>query len=269
MEFALTSVTLLSLLMTVAMAVVTWRLVREERRRSAARLAALAAELGPRRAPVETPARLASAASVPVAPRVSPPVPARTAGRVQTPPRVEVTIREQPALLGGSGTKTGGIFGAPIESTSGFLSRFAGLGVAAVVLIAVVSAAIFAFPDRDRDDTAPPEERAPFELLALDHESQDGFLAISGAVRNPLDGADATRLAVIAMAFDGEGTMVASGRAPVSTEVLLPGSEARFEISLPAERVNRYRISFLINEATVPHVDRRAVGEPAQERTES
>ena len=45
MEFTLGAVTFLSLLIAVAMGVVTWRLVREERRRSAARLAALAEEL--------------------------------------------------------------------------------------------------------------------------------------------------------------------------------------------------------------------------------
>ena len=269
MQFALTSVTLLSLLMTVAMAVVTWRLVREERRRSAARLAALATELGPRRDSAETPSRVAEAASGRSASHARPAAQGRTGGRVPAPPRVEVTIREPSALLAGSGTKTGGLFGAPIESTSGFLSRFAGLGVAAALLLAVVSAAIFAFPDRAPDETAAPTERAPFELLALDHDSQDGFLAISGAVRNPLDGTDASQLAVIALAFDGEGTMVASGRAPVGTDVLLPGGEAGFEISLPAARVNRYRISFLIDEATVPHVDRRTVGDPVAERTES
>ena len=45
MQFALGFVTVLALLMTIAMGVVTSRLVKGERRRSAARLAALATEL--------------------------------------------------------------------------------------------------------------------------------------------------------------------------------------------------------------------------------
>ena len=255
MEFALASVTLLSLLMTVAMAVVTWRLVREERRRSAARLAALTSELESHHTTV---------AEIPLRPVRRAPAPPQSA-----PSQCDVTIHEQPTLLTGSGAKTGGIFGAPIESTSGFLSRFAALGVAGALLIAVVSAAIFAFPDSDRDETETSGRRVPVELLVLDHDTEDGFLAISGSVRNPADGTDTERLAVIAMAFDRDGAMVASGRAPVGSDVLLPGGEASFEISLPADRVNRYRISFLMNETTVPHIDRRAVAAPATERTES
>ena len=55
MPFALGIVTVLALLMTIGMGLVTWRLVREERRRSAARLAALAGELGQHPAPSPEP----------------------------------------------------------------------------------------------------------------------------------------------------------------------------------------------------------------------
>ena len=45
MDVALATVTVISLTMALAMGVVTWRLVREERRRSDARVATLMAEL--------------------------------------------------------------------------------------------------------------------------------------------------------------------------------------------------------------------------------
>ena len=61
MAFALGIVTVLALLLTTGMGVVTWRLVREERRRSAARLAALAAELGERPSASVEPSRAATA----------------------------------------------------------------------------------------------------------------------------------------------------------------------------------------------------------------
>ena len=61
MAFALGIVTVLALLLTTGMGVVTWRLVREKRRRSAARLAALAAELGERPSASVEPSRAATA----------------------------------------------------------------------------------------------------------------------------------------------------------------------------------------------------------------
>ena len=48
------------------------------------------------------------------------------------------------------------------------------------------------------------------ELLALKYQRQDGFLAISGLVRNPEGGTVTSQLSVLAMAFDQAGVMVAS-----------------------------------------------------------
>jgi hypothetical protein len=169
----------------------------------------------------------------------------------------------------GEGAPTGGLFGAPVQSTSGFTSRFAWLGAAGALIVAFVSVVMLVFPDRDRDGTAEGPDPVPMELLVLEHARRGGFLSISGAVRYPAEGAEARRLAVMAMAFDRDGAMVASGRAPVDGITLLPGGETAFEISLPAERVARYRISFLIDETTVPHVDRRDVFPAARPETES
>ena len=272
MEFALATVTLLSLIMTAAMGIVTWRLVREERRRSAARLAALASELqrgrpALPREPVPM-AKPAMTSTRPTKPLVRPRPPATLSH-----PPIDVTIRERedssPAVPVGAGAPTGGLFGAPVQSTSGFTSRFAWLGAAGVLIAAFVSAVILAFPDRDPDRGADGPDTVPVELLALEHDRQGSFLAISGAIRNPAEAAGARQLAVMAMAFDRDGAMVASGRAPVEADTLLPGAETVFEVSLPAERITRYRVSFLSEEATVPHVDRRAVFSAAPPETES
>lgn len=266
MEFALATVTVLSLVMTLSMGVVTWRLVREERRRSAARLAALAADLkrDDRPAP-PSPTPLASHPSamptawtepvptfLPVS--VSPPAGARRAADVTIRP---TRAAHAPGVDRSTGIPTGGLFGAPIESSSDPRARLLAFGAAAVVLIAVVSGGIVMVADRDRDEVAAVE-RPPVELLVLEHDKEGAFLAISGSVRNPSEAAPADRLAVMAMAFDEDGTIVASGRAPVELDLLAPGVVSPFAVQVPAAGVIRYRISFVIDDVTVPHVDRRA-----------
>ena len=276
MEFALASVTIVALLMTLMMGVVTWRLVREERRRSAARLAALAAEIRRGDEPAATPRQpphpypsvdVQSAVDQPRAKRPKPPIPTEPEPArplAPRPPPVDVTIRpEAPSsdsVVAGlsAGIATGGLFGAPVESTTGPAARFAALGAAALLVVAVVSAAIVAFPDGDGDEAGVVAAGGqPLELLLLQHDKQGSFLSISGSVRNPVGAVAAHQLAVLAMAFDGDGAMVASGRAPVELRPLPPGVESRFAIQVPAAGVSRYRISFVVDDATVPHIDRR------------
>lgn len=266
MEFALATVTVLSLVMTLSMGVVTWRLVREERRRSVARLAALAADFGRStlatptvRTPLAPPPRALSAPRTDPAP-YSLPVPPRPPGSAHR--AADVTIRptdatRTPGVDRSTRIPTGGLFGAPIESSSGPSARLAAFGAAAVLLVAVVSAGIFVVADRGHDEVAAVE-RPPVELLVLQHDKEGPFLAISGSVRNPSEAAPAGRLAVMAMAFDENGTIVASGRAPVELDLLAPGVASPFAVQVPAAGVSRYRISFVIDDITVPHVDRRS-----------
>lgn len=231
MQFALGTVTLLALLMTVAMGIVTWRLVREERRRAAARLSALAAELTAQ-----------GIASSPV-----------------DPPETHAT---PPA----------GLFDRPIDSTSGWRRRLAGVGVAGALLVVLIFVAVRAVSSGDaasvdaRENAAHPNERPPVELLTLGHERRDGMLSISGTVRNLWEGAD-DQLSVFAVAFDDDDTIVASGRTHIQATTLPAGADSSFTISLPAQQARRYRISFLADETTVPHLDRR--GATTAEETES
>ena len=252
MEFALGTTTLLALAMTVTMGVVTWRLVREERRRSAARLAALAAELrrrqeapiGPPSAEGLTKARLTLPSTAAAAP-VDVAIPGPEAAR---------SVPDQY-------TSAGTLFDTPTGDGGGWSRQLAGLGAAGVVLVAI-AAAVLGSSAGNRGEEFSFTNRVPVELLALDHERQDGWLAISGAVRNPLEGRVATHVIVLATAFDRGGATVASQRVPLELETLPPGGESPFAISLPAERASRYRISFLIDETTVPHIDRRIAPAP-------
>jgi hypothetical protein len=122
--------------------------------------------------------------------------------------------------------------------------------------VAIVATALIMRPQNGGADDAG-EAGALVELTALTHRQQGGSLAISGTVRNPLGGLDQERLSVLATAFDDEGFVVASGRALLTVERLQPGTESGFAVSLPTEHARRFRISFVIDDSTVPHHDRR------------
>ena len=249
MDFVLGTVTLLALATAVAMGAITWRLVREERRRSAARLAVLAAELQRRQATSRGPRSAGRPSAVEaVVTRSTPAAP------------VDVTIRgpEPPPATNEPDTQGVDLFGTPVDAPGGWSRRLAGMGMAGIVLLVAISAAIFTSAAGTRENETTATDQVPVELLALNHEREDGLLAISGTIRNPLDGKVATHMIVLALAFDHDGMMVATQRAPLELETLPPGGESPFAISLPATRASRYRISFLIDETTVPHIDRRA-----------
>ena len=253
MQFALGTVTVLALLLTIGMGVVTWRLVREERRRSAARLAALAAELKARGI---VPASRRQPHVQPTVDRRAPMVDVAIDSLDEYHAEERVAHREEPEA-------PPGLFERRFESAGGWAHRLTGIGVAGALLVVVVSVAIFAVPRGGAEENEPNrlDERVPVELLTLTHEREDGMLAISGTVRNPEDGLDEPQLSVLAMVFDDSGAMVASGRANLEAEILPAGSESSFTISFTAEQASRYRISFLVDETTVPHLDRRTTTE--------
>lgn len=231
-ETTLITVTLLSLFLAIAMGVVTWRLVLEERRRSAARLAALAAELkgGNWSANAPDPLELESA--------------------------VEGGGAKDPE------TETHGLFASSsLPPTAGW-GRFAASAGAAGVVLAVV-ATVFLLSESGAGDAAEShgDARPPLDLIALRHAADGPFLDISGSVRNPAAAADAGRLSVVALAFDAAGTLVATRRTPVETPSLPPGADSPFTIRLLAAGISRYRISFLLDDTTIPHVDRRSAGQ--------
>lgn len=219
MVLTLSAVTILSLLIAIAMGAVTYRLVREERRRSDARVTALSEQL-----------RRESSASPPA----SGPGTAEVSERAAEPP----------------------LFDPPPESPSTLGNRLTALGAAAVAVVTILAVGFFALA-RDSAERAPHGANAPVELLALEHDTVGPLLAISGSVRNPSDAATLAELFVVAMAFDESGAMIASRRTAIAAPVLTPGTASPFVVEIPADGISRYRISFVIDDATVPHVDLR------------
>lgn len=100
---------------------------------------------------------------------------------------------------------------------------------------------------------------APLELVSMRHTREGHTLTVSGLVRNPRSGSATTRVAAVVLAFDREGTFVASGRAPLDFTTLEPGDQSPFVVTIPnITSVGRYRVSFRTDAAMLRHVDRRS-----------
>lgn len=268
MDTTLVTVTVISLSMAFAMGIVTWRLLREERRRADARVAVLMADLAaqsdppavwrePRVDPVGRTARAAPG----VAPRIrtTEPTPPRRqsalARPAARPTRVTTAAGTPPVPTAPSPTE---LF-APIAGASVSLRPFVVTVTAAVVVLATVSfTMLFGLPGGDVPADPGTGSAQAVELLSLAHIRQGDYLAITGSIRNPPDGIERGQLSVTAIVFDRDGTVLGTGHTPLPVTVLAPGTETPFTISLPdAERISRYRISFTQGQDNVPHIDRR------------
>lgn len=242
METTLVVVTLVSLALAVTMGALAWRVVALDRRREAARVAALAA--------------LAGEDDLPLAVAEH----AIYADRAHTPEHAESAERR--------GATHPQIFShEEHESPAG--RRLVAVAAVAAVMAAGVGALLFARGSAHGRDGADlqtaaraSEEgdvRAPLELVSLRHERTGDRLTITGLVRNPPGGARVERANAVAFVFDPNGTFIASGRALVDFVTLDPGDESPFVVTVTAPgRVGRYRVGFRRQDgAVVSHVDRR------------
>lgn len=188
-----------------------WHLLREERQRSAARVAALSSAID---------------AATPAAP---------------TPGVSELF--------------------APKSSAAAHGNPF--IKVAVGALMAVVLIVVIASANRGPDAAgaranARSGVSAPLELISMRHTRDGDTLTVSGLVRNPRAGADATRVTAVILAFNRAGAFVNSARAPLDFTTLEPGDESPFVVTVPsAADVGRYRVSFRTDSGVVRHVDRR------------
>ena len=289
MDATLATVTIISLLLAWAMAIVTWQRIRAERRRSDARVADLVAELErdpgsraarvgrrERRRPIAGPAAMAEPPTrwgrhAPVELRLPFTARDRTPeARDETPHSTEGGGPAWHGLTARAGFPQGlptlprlNLWQAVTEpappTQPPWGHRLAAVAVG-TVLVAGVSLTTHMLAYRDR--TAPAK---PVELLSLDHRRQGDYLAVSGSLRNPPGGKERAKLSITATVFDRSGTVIGTGQTPLPVAVLPPGGETAFTISLPdADLINRYRVSFMEDHSSLPHVDRRQSEAPAE-----
>ena len=252
MESVLIVITLGSLAMTIALALLLARLVRAERRRSDARVAMLR--------------DLADDTARQQAERMNPAVdwdrgqlvtddiddfdPADSIG---SRPSADLFVRPQ--------ARSAWPRRILVAAT---IALVAGLG--AFTLRTTSSSGVPGFVARGTQQTASTQTPGLLELVSLKQTQDAGALTITGLVQNPRDGAVLSKVRATALAFGADGSFLASGGAPLDFTVLRPGDESGFVISVPVTSpVARYRVGFRSEDGhVIGHVDRRTAATMAK-----
>ena len=267
MEFALTIVAIVSAATALVMTAIVVSMLRNERRRSDARVEALMrlaqadvpAVIAPGPATVAPSFRTVAAPPKPIA-RQAAPAPNVSDDFVDEP-LIELNL--QPAVAG-----VDGLF-AEREQSSPWTRR---LGIVAAVALATAFVGFTAssFTRSVATDSPAAKSVAPpsggsttLELLTLAYEHKDGTLTINGMVQNPkASTVMATGVEVTALVFGSDGAVVASDKAPLDFSRLRPGDESPFVVRVPVTgNIARYRIGFRGDDGRViAHIDRRSAG---------
>jgi hypothetical protein len=262
MDTTLTLVTALSLLMATALALVVLKLLRDERTRSDARVAALAEmslDLILDAAPQHRLASLPRSIETPVR-------------RSHRRPSPEVLLDDfDIRASGGAVTGVGTLFARADEPSPwgrrlGVIAAFS----AVVIAIGAVSMSVrrqgAASPAAAQVQRAPVLDAVPLELLSLHHVQEPARLVITGVVQNPRNAATVSRVVATAFLFGADGAFLTSSRAPIDFTTLGPGVESPFVVSVPTSgAVSRYRVGFRTEDGRViSHVDRRTPESLAQ-----
>lgn len=239
MEAVLLAVTLLSLAIALGASALAWRVMRNERLRSEARIAALAADLG-----IEDDER-----------------PLHASRRADPAGAVEIRAADEPVVA------PAGMFAPKVRERSAF--RFAaGVGVAALLVAAVIGTLVLTSRGTPHAPAEPAQAAAarasapadvPLELIALGHEREADRLTVRGVVRGVAPAPAQGPLTAVVSLFDREGTLIGSGRGTVQGAEADLAGERTFVVTVnSAGNVGRYRVSFRSDDHIVPHVDRRA-----------
>lgn len=224
-------VSVASMALAAIMSLVAWRVSREERRRSVARVTALADAIqrATARPALDLELRSGSAAGPDL---FAPSRHATSGSRVGAAMIGLVVLGGVAALLMTVGRGSASAGRDALESVAGSSARTAAVA-----------------PER-------------LDLLALEQQRGGDGLIVRGMVRNPLADAALDHLTAVVSLFRRDGNFKASASALVGSGVLLPGAESGFEVTVPAAGdVARYRVSFRAGDRVVPHVDRRGHGE--------
>lgn len=240
---AFSIITVVSLIVAVVMSVVAWRLAREERERSAARVATLAAE-------------------------IHGPLQAERSRDVEWPSRVQDNDR----LFAGAEVRTPG---NPLRALAiGVL--VVGSVIALVVFASssrgssAASAEAPAIASVSGKPSAAAATAPTLELVSLGHERDGDRLIVRGVVRYPTRPSLADLTAFVSV-LNHQGDIVASGQAlvtgtrPAAFTSGAAGVESSFAVVVPGvTEVARYRVGFKSNERIIAHLDRRARGLTAE-----
>jgi hypothetical protein len=266
MDIILLAVTVISLGVALVMSIAAWRVTQDEKKRSAARVAALSLAasaddrpkgLSPQESFDTFTSEVRPTMKAPwSAPKIVPAPIAITSAPAELPlnqVRVEPVRYAEPTLSHASGFL--GADATPRVSGNGQKS----IAFAAIALFVVLSGGlVWMMSGPEGTSAAAIGPNSPLELVSLSHQRQNNKLEVSGLVRNPVAGKPIEHLTAVVFLFDRMGTFVTSSKANVDFLKLGAGDESPFVVSLDApDSVSRYRVSFRTNDGVVPHIDRR------------
>jgi hypothetical protein len=273
MDTLLIAITAVALAMTAVMAVIVVTVLRQERARSEARVAALSEmaadarddpqELPRHELPQEPVTRREASARFTAAPA---PVHAVSDRHIQlfSDRAVVDDVDDLEIRPDVSGVST--LFSEP-DRPSPWGRRFVVIGCLAALVLAIGMTMVFSrskSPSVAAGATATQASTAtdvsPLELLSLRYSQESDRMVITGLVQNPRGAAPISRVVATAFVFGKGGTFLSSGRAPLDFVTLTPGEESPFVVNVPVTgQVTRYRVGFRTEDGRVlPHVDKRA-----------
>lgn len=266
MDPLLLSITVISVVVAMVASVIAWRGVQQEKRRSEARVAALAGAAAvplsaapvnafptsePSPAPVAAPWRNPAGLAASTEER---------AGRSTSAPGSLTGLVAEPSTADAVSIRTGFLGGETAPREGNTHQRWL---AAAVALVAMLLGGFVTLRMTSQAPAAAagPHAVAPLELLSLRHEREGANLSVAGLVRNPPAGSVVERLTAVVFLFDQQGQFVTSAKAPIDFLKLTAGDESPFVVKVAApQSVARYRVSFRTDDGTRAHVDRR--GDP-------
>jgi len=224
-------VTVISIALAAVMGIVAWRIGNEDRRRSEARVAALAAEI---HGADPLPLRVV-ASELEIRPRGTA---GASADLFAVADRGEAR-RRWPAVM------AAGVF---VVATA----------IALIIVLSGGSSGTTHASNQPVTAARPQAVPEPLELVALGHERDGDRLIVRGVVRNPAAGTRVDRMTAVVFLFNRDGGFLTSGRMMIDPPALVPGGESIFVVTIPgAADVGRYRVSFRTDDRIVPHADRR------------
>jgi len=238
----LLTVTLASMVLALVMSLIAWRVAREERERSNARVANLAAEIH----------SVAPAAAAAGSRRIDGGT-ARLKAVTPAAPQSADLFSAGPAASSSRPVIVVGV-GLLVFATAAALIVVLGSNGRSTTPARTPAAAAGRANAADTRQTGA----APLELVALGHDRDGDKLTVRGVVRNPASGARVDGVAAVVFMFDRDGGFLGSGRGAIDARTLAPGGDSTFEVTVPgAGNVARYRVSFRTETGIVAHVDKR------------
>lgn len=143
-------------------------------------------------------------------------------------------------------------------------------GAATAVPFVVAAVIALALATGGRGGTEQPSVTAPLALMSLGHEHRASSLIVTGSVNVPA-ALDGRQVDAVVQLFDGSGrelsrlrTATANTPEPSAADRVRPRS---FSASIEdASGVGRYRVRFQLGDDVLPHIDRRRAGGPLSVR---